>query len=550
MSPKSVAIGLDGAAWHLLDPMLESGAMPRLAALKEKGAWGTLKSTVPTYTPPAWTSAATGVNPGRHGIYGFIAGNAQSERQELVHSGMIKAPAIWEVANDQGARAGIYNLPLTYPPRPLEGWMVSGMMTPGYGEHLKGFASWDGAGRLGGTPEGNGNEELERRILEWAPGYVVDVSANYEQDWRDEGLARRALHSIRQREAVLRGLLELDPPDVLFTVMEAPDRLQHVYYRYMDPSDELYSTGDGKRMRAAVVECFAAMDRIVGLLEDYAGADGGVVVCSDHGFTAWEVSVHVNALLEQWGYLKLKGSGKAMQSGVARRMIPVAKRFLPRKLARTAKGRTFAAIDWERTRAFASPIPQQGVFVNVAGRERFGIVPPDELDALKDELAARFRDLKDPAGEPVTDHVHRAEDVFHGDALEGAPDVLPVLRDHRYELDDELFHKDAFTDLRHLPRGVHHPDGIVVVAGRGARPGRIEGSVTDVMPTLLYGAGLKVPEGLDGDVLTAAYDPGQLADRPVRTTAPLSSSEKDESSPYSQDEEALIEESLRGLGYL
>jgi predicted AlkP superfamily phosphohydrolase/phosphomutase len=521
--------------------MIAAGALPRLAALKAKGAWGTLKSTVPTYTPPAWTSAATGVNPGRHGIYGFIAGNAQSERQELVHSGMIKASAIWEIANEQGARAGIYNLPLTYPPRPLDGWMVSGMMTPGYGEHLQGFASWSGAGT---------NAQLEQHILGWAPGYVVDVSANYEQDWRDDGLARRALESIRQREAVLRGLLELDPPDVLFTVMEAPDRLQHVYYRYMDPSDDLYSSGAATRIRAAVVECFSAIDRIVGLLEDYAGPGGGVVVCSDHGFTAWEVSVHVNALLERWGYLKLKGSGKAMQSEIARRMIPVAKRFLPRKLARSAKGRTFAAIDWEHTTAFASPIPQQGVFVNVAGRERYGIVPPEQVDALKEEIAARFLGLRDDRGEPVTDRVHRAEEVFHGDALEGAPDVLPVLRDHRYELDDELFHKDAFTDLRHLPRGVHHPDGIVVVAGAGTHAGRVSGSVMDVMPTLLYQAGLKVPEGLDGRVLTPAFDAALLAERPVATTAALSSADKDETSPYSQEEEALIEESLRGLGYL
>nr|MDQ3958223.1 alkaline phosphatase family protein [Actinomycetota bacterium] len=495
----------------------------------------------PTYTPPAWTSAATGVNPGRHGIYGFIAGNAQSERQELVHSGMIKAPAIWEIANDQGVRAGIYNLPLTYPPRTLDGWMVSGMMTPGYGEHLKGFASWSG----GGT-----SAQLEQHILGWAPDYVVDVSANYEQDWRDDALARRALHSIRQREGVLRGLLELDPPDVLFTVMEAPDRLQHVYYRYMDPADPLYATTDGIRLRDAVIECFAAMDRIVGLLEDYAGPEGGVVVCSDHGFTAWEVSVHVNALLERWGYLALKGSGKAMQSDLARRMIPVAKRFLPRKLARRAKGRTFAAIDWARTRAFASPIPQQGVFVNVAGRERFGIVPPDEVEPLKDEIAARFLELTDERGTRVTDHVHRAEDVFHGDALDGAPDVLPVLRDHRYELDDELFHREPFTDLRHLPRGVHHPDGIVIVAGAGAASGTVSGSVVDVMPTLLYQAGLKVPEGLDGRVLEEAFEAEALTDRPVATTAPLSSSGKDETSPYSQEEEALIEESLRGLGYL
>ena len=547
MSPKAVVIGLDGAAWHLLDPMIEAGAMPRLAALKAKGAWGTLESTVPTYTPPAWTSAATGVNPGRHGIYGFIAGNAQSDRQELVHSGMIKAPTVWEIANEQGARAGIYNLPLTYPPRALDGWMVSGMMTPGYGEHLEGFASWGAGGRGDGT-----DAQLEQRILEWAPGYVVDVSANYELDWRDDGLAQRALASIRQRAAVLTGLLELDPPDVLFTVQEAPDRLQHVYYRYMDPSDPLYSDGAGARIRAAVVDCFAAMDGIVGLLEDYADPPngGGVVVCSDHGFTAWEVSVHVNALLERWGYLKLKGSGKAMQSGLARKMVPLAKRVLPRKLARQAKGRTFAAIDWERTTAFASPIPQQGVFVNVAGRERYGIVPPERVDALKDELAERFLELRDHRGDPVTDRVHRAEDVFHGDALEGAPDVLPVLRDHRYELDDELFHKEPFTDLSHLPRGVHHPRGIVVVAGAGVRPGRVDGSVMDVTPTVLHQAGLAVPEGLDGSVLTGAFDPRALRDRPVATTAAISSADKDETSPYSQEEEALIEESLRGLGYL
>ena len=532
---KAVVIGLDGAAWHLLDPMFEQGAMPRLQALRERGAWGTLKSTVPTYTPPAWTSAATGVNPGRHGIYGFIEGNAQ-DPHELVHSGKIKAPTIWEIANAQGARAGIYNLPLTYPPRQLDGWMVSGMMTPGYGEQQRGFVY---------------PQEHEPKILSWAPGYVVDVSANYEQDWRDAALCNRALVSIKQREEVLTRLLELDPPRVVFSVLEAPDRLQHVYYRYMDPADELYNQAEAARLRPHVVKCFEAMDRIVGLLEDYAGDDGGVVVCSDHGFTAWEVSVHINALLAEWGYLSLKTSARLMQTAAARSLVPVAKRFLPRKMAREAKGRTFGAVDWTKTRAFASPIPQQGVFVNLKGRERFGIVEERELQAIKDDLVRRFESLRAPDGSPATDHVWRSEEVFHGDALKGAPDVLPVLRDHRFELDDELFHRNAFTDLRHMPRGVHHPDGIVVVAGPEVRSGQaITGSVMDVTPTLLHLAGLEVPDGLDGSVLTDAFDPKALEDRPVRNTSPLSSKEQEDESPYSAEEEALIEESLRGLGYL
>ncbi len=536
MSRRAVVIGLDGVAWHLLDPMMEKGVMPRLAALRERSAHGTALSTVPTYTPPAWTSAATGVNPGRHGIYGFYGSNAQSDRQVLMHSGKIKSSTIWEMANAQGARVGIYNLPLTYPPQPLDGWMVSGMMTPGFGEKQRGISH---------------PQSLEPRILEWAPEYVVDVSANWETDWKDAQLCERVIDSLDQRYRVLSGLLRLDPVDIVFSVLEAPDRMQHVYYRYMDPADPMYDSAEGARLRPAIEQCFAAMDRIVGLLEDYAGPDGGVIVCSDHGFTAWEVSVHTNALLAKWGYLKLKPAARAMQTKAARSLIPLARRILPADTARKAKGKTFAAVDWGRTKAFASPIPQQGVFINVEGREKHGVVPESALQGLKNEIAQRFRDLKGPDGDPVTDQVWLSEDVFSGDAREGAPDVMPVLKDHRFELDDELFHTDPFTDLRHLPRGVHHPNGIVMVGGPGVAAGRrLDASIKDISPTLLYLAGLKVPNDLDGSVIESAFTPQQLVDHPVETTSALSSKERDESSPYSEEEEAVIEESLRGLGYL
>jgi predicted AlkP superfamily phosphohydrolase/phosphomutase len=533
---RAVVIGLDGAAWHLLDPLLAEGVMPRLAALVARGARGTLTSTVPTYTPPAWTSAVTGVNPGRHGIYGFYAGNAQSERQELMHAGKIGASTLWEMVNAQGARAGIYNLPLSYPPQPLDGWMVSGMMTPGYGEELEGFAF---------------PHELEAGILEQAPGYQVDTSANWERDYRDDHLCRRALEIIEQRNRVLEHLLDIHPPEVVFTVLESPDRLQHVYLRYLDPAEPLYRSPAAAAIRPALLDCFRAMDRFVGLLEDYAGSDGRVLVCSDHGFTAWEASVHTNALLVGWGLLRLRPAARAMQTAPARRLVPLAKRVLPAKVARQAKGKTFAAVDWSRTTAFASPIPQQGVFVNLEGREPRGIVPRSRLAETKDELVERFMALRAPDGRPVTTVVHRSEEVFSGDRLAGAPDVLPVLRDHRFELDDEIFHRKPFTDLRHLPRGVHHPEGVVVAAGPGVRRADdIRGSIMDVAPTVLYMAGLKVPEGLDGRVMKELFAADHLDNLPVETTSALSSGTRDERSPYSQEEEAIIEESLRGLGYL
>jgi predicted AlkP superfamily phosphohydrolase/phosphomutase len=536
LMPKAVVIGLDGAAWHLLDPLLDAGLMPRLQALRAGGASGTLRSTVPTYTPPAWTSAATGVNPGRHGIYGFHSGNAQSERQELMHSGKVAAPTVWEIANAQGARTGVFNLPLTYPPQALDGWMVSGMMTPSYGHHLEGFVY---------------PSELEAQVLGWAPGYMVEIKTSWDLDWRDEALAQRALASIEQRGAVLEGLLEHDSPEIVFTVLEAPDRLQHAYYGYLDHRSGAGGRATAQEVRPALERCFAALDTIVGLLADYAGADGGAIVCSDHGFTAWEMSVHTNALLESWGYLKLRPGARAMQTGLARRMVPLAKRILPAKVAREAKGRTFAAIDWSRTEAFASPIPLQGIFINERGRERFGTVPSARVGALKDAIARRFEELRAPDGRPVTDRVWRSEEVFIGEVLDGAPDLMPVLRDHRFELDDEIFHRSAFSDTSELPRGVHHPDGIVCVYGPGVRAGgSVAGSVMDVAPTLLYLAGLDVPEGLDGDVLRGAFAPGHLETHPVTTTPSAGTRRRQDASPYSDEEEAAIEESLKGLGYL
>jgi predicted AlkP superfamily phosphohydrolase/phosphomutase len=531
----SVVVGLDGAAWQLLQPLLDDGSMPHLASLVHNGAHGRLRSTVPPVTPPAWTSAVTGVNPGRHGIYGFHRGHAQYEHQELLHSGLVQAPTLWEMANEQGRSTGIYNLPMTYPPVPLNGWMISGFMTPGVGQHMTGFVY---------------PADLEKKILSWEPDYTIEIKSNQEQDWRDAALAERALAALRQRYSVLRRLLDEHPVDIVFSVMETPDRLQHLYYRYMDPAEEMYRSDAAARIRPTITRCFEMMDKVAQLLHEYAGEDGGVIVCSDHGFTAWDVSVHTNALLEDWGYLKLRGSARLMQNRFISGAVPLVRRVLPTKVRREAKRRTFGAIDWSQTRAFASVYYQEGVFLNVSGRERFGIVPPSDIDTLKTEIEQRFRSLKGPDGNPVVDAVFRSEDVFSGEALEGAPDLIMFMRDHNYVPDDEVFHKDPFTDHRSLPRGGHHPDGIVVVAGRGIRPARIQASIVDVTPTLLYMAGLKVPEGLDGAVMTDAFAPEHLETHPVEPMPAVNMGIRDESSPYSVEEEAMVEESLRGLGYL
>ncbi len=194
----------------------------------------------------------------------------------------------------------------------------------------------------------------------------------------------------------------------------------------------------------------------------------------------------------------------------------------------------------------------QGIFVNLQGREPHGVVPQSRLAELKEEITARFLELRGPDGAPATDRVWRSEETYGESPVGRAPDLLPVLRDHRYDLDQELFFREPFSDLTHLPRGVHHLDGIGVVAGPGVTPsGKLDGSVLDVTPTLLYLAGLDVPQGLDGSVVEGAFDARALARRPVGITdLQTGKSDAGGESPYSPEEEAQIEESLRGLGYV
>ena len=295
-------------------------------------------STIPPYTAPAWTSALTGVNPGRHGIYGFFDGNVQRDLT-LLHPGRIRAAPVWEVANQQGKSVGVFNVPMTYPSQPLKGWMVSGMMTPSSGDGSREFC-WP--------------ESLSTEILAIEPHYVPDLAVDFERDWRDDRLCQEALKVLSQRRRVLEYLLESWPTDLLFGVIEVPDRLQHVYYRYLDPTDELYESDAALRIRPSVIECFRAIDSIIGLIHDHVGVDGSVVICSDHGFTRWEMTVHLNALLEEWGFLRFHTSGKLLRAGIARKIVTQGRRLVRvSTVARLKRGQERSAVDWTRT----EPLP-------------------------------------------------------------------------------------------------------------------------------------------------------------------------------------------------
>ena len=532
-------LGLDGMTFSVLDPAFEQGHMPNFKKLLERGASGILTSTVPPYTPPGWTSIFTGVNPGRHGIFGFTLGNVQ-RKGGLVRLDRVAAPAIWNMANAQGARMGLFNIPMTFPPPPLDGWAVAGMLTPeGGGETPDNFT----------YPAGLADE-----LVKAAGEYHIDIEVNYDEDWKSTAIIERLSRNLSLKRVALRHLLERDGDiPLLFAVLEAPDRLMHVHYKYIDPRCRHFDRPEAAPIRERAWQFFDEMDEVIGDLVAWAGDDGHVVTMSDHGFGPKDKSVNVNLALREWGLLKIGGAGSLTKSAGVRQVARRAKKLLPKSVWQKAKGAAQGSIDWSGTKAFSAPIPQQGVYVNLEGREPEGIVPQSDYERVRDEIVERFEALVDPDdGKPVVDRVYRREEVVEGSEAAGAPDLFPVCRAYSYELSDGLYSPSILDDYRALPRGFHHMDGIFGIAGPGVAPASgLTASLYDIAPTALYLAGLNVPK-VDGRVLTEFLPPALVESRPVviePMELPLAGAGA-EASPYSAEDEALIEESLRNLGYL
>ncbi len=125
-----VFIGIDAGVWHFIDRLIEDGRLPNFARIKSEGVTGPLMSVQTYVTPPAWTAMFTGYLPARTGVYSFGYWDRETREFVSANSDDIHVPSVWEAASRAGLRVGVFNVPMTYPPRPVNGKMVAGQMTP------------------------------------------------------------------------------------------------------------------------------------------------------------------------------------------------------------------------------------------------------------------------------------------------------------------------------------------------------------------------------------------------------------------------------------
>ena len=354
MNPRRAAvIGLD-----CLEPSLAFGSlaehMPHLSALRARGRWGRLTSCIPPITVPAWMCLATGQDPGQLGIYGFRnRGDHSYAPLATANARMVQAPRIWDLAGAAGLTSVVLGWPLTYPAAPLRGAMVAGPLSPSGAKD----AVWPAS--------------LGPRLKRWAGGeYLFDVK-DFRAAPRDELLAQ--LETMAQRRfAVAHGLWGLYRPELFMMVEMSPDRLHHAFW-----GQEEVLAGH-----------YALLDRLLGRLLAALPPDTLVLVVSDHGARGLEGGLAVNQWLRQQGYLALKEPPQE-----------------PRPLSPEM-------VDWPRTLAWAEGGYYSRVYLNIAGREPQGAVPPERAEALARELAAKLEAMTGPQGGPLGNRVFRPQDIY------------------------------------------------------------------------------------------------------------------------------------------
>lgn len=547
-------LGLDGATLDLVEPWIAEGRLPHLAQLRRAGAWGRLASTVPAATFPSWTTFMTGVNPGRHGVLDFTRRERGEYRVRFVNATYRKAPTIWRLLSDAGRRVSVLGLPGTYPPEPVNGCMVSGFDTPVTTRadasfvHPPAFA--DEVAAAGGFPFADFQE------FHIGPGWHAEA-------------CRRLCDGIARKVALAGRLLARERWDCLMLLFGESDTAAHHFWALHDPRSPRHDAAQAAALGDPLRTVYMALDDAVGQLTAMAPA-ATVLVVSDHGFGgAGTTGVRLNRWLAEQGMLRfLPRAGGARWAGRLRaaavRAIPEAWQARCFRLAggalasRLESGVRFGGIDWAHTHAFSEELNYfPSIWLNVQGRDRCGTVPVREYDERCEEVRAALLAWRDPrTGDPVVAKVWRRDELYTGDGVATAPDLVLELATpggYSYVGVPSLggdgpavapLDPAALGGKLAGMSGSHRPDGLFLLCGAPVQPGRVDGAgIADLAPTVLALCGVAAPADWDGRAL-AALQPRPLA--PASEGVSWDAVESD----YDEAESADLQRRLERLGYL
>jgi len=455
-----MVIGLDCAAPELVfDHWLED--LPNLKSLVQNGVYGSLRSCDPPITVPAWSVMMSSKSPGRLGVYGFRNRADHSyDRYSIANSLAIKEDRLWDILSRSGKRSIIIGVPGTYPPRPLNGLLVTDFLTPDI------------------TCDYTYPPELKQEIEKVVGEYILDV-----RDFRSgnkEKILADIYEMTRKRFQLARYLLDKESWDYFMMVEMGVDRIHHALWDNMDPAHRFYEAGN--KFENAIHDYYQEVDREIGELLAFADDNTDVLVVSDHGAKRMDGGICVNEWLMANDYLTLiEKPGSAM---------PLAK----------------VKVDWSRTKAWGDGGYYARVFLNVAGREPEGTIAPNDYEKVRNELIVGLTAIPDENGKPIGTQVFRPEELY-SEVRGVAPDLIVYFGNLYWRSVGTVgggkihtFENDTGPDgANHAENGIFLLRSASVDYPKGHRLDTLR--ITDVAPMILQLFGLPVPSDMEGKAL-------------------------------------------------
>ena len=464
-----LVVGLDGATWRILKPLLKKGKLPYLQKLVNKGVSGNLESTMPPITAPAWVSFQTGVNPAEHGIFNFVDYRKGSWGEKLKTPADIPLKPFWDFLEEEGKSFCLINMPLTYPPaKKKKGIIISSFLTPP-GAH---FVSDKGI-----------QKELE------SMGYKIDIKFERYKVFPEREELRKfkgkiyqqILDIAKKRLEAAKLLAQKDRWDYFFVLFQTTDLVQHLFWN-SKKTQKYYMILDDYLKQLHLLFHKLYQGRV------------DLILLSDHGFhqaatkqfsiNTWLQGVMTKEEIPKPGWKKVRGWYQKLKGwGITK------ERFLfLKKLAKVGlKQEKRALIKFRKE----SPVwaVHFGIFLD---KEKL----KEDYEEARKRLIRELSNLK-YRSRPVFQFVKKIEDVYESPRLEGCPDIL-FLPTEEFHIDATSFNPKLFIQRRNYPlKGEHTADRIGIFVGYGPsfskKKRKFDFKIWQVTPLMLKILGVKVP---------------------------------------------------------
>jgi len=447
---KILVLGFDGASPKLINEWIDE--LPVLRAFGKQGVLGQTIPPIPAQTPVAWTTFMTGKNPGNHGIFSFVMREKGTYERKIIGPETLKSKTLWQILNEAGKKVATINIPMSDKE-------VRGLVIPGF------------LSRSEGIPPNSVKEKIKRKFK------IDKLQGDLETETLDRVEADPDLFFEKVNEItdemteICLYLLQQEEWDFFMPVFMGLDRIQHFFWKYVDPTHPRYEENKYSR---SVKNLYTRVDKIVGDFLEYVQEDTLLMVVSDHGFCPVHTEVIVNNYLEEQGFLTTKSE----------------------------------KIDVEKSKAISYGYGD--IWLNVRGRELKGIINPgEEYERTRNEIIEYLRTITIDGEKPFKD-IRKREELWWGSYIDEAPDLTVI-----FNIGYQAARRPEITEKNKLKRyvndnprwsgghdGTHDPTdvpGILGILGPGI-PNRsgVKVHLWDVAPAILDLMSIPVPADMDG----------------------------------------------------